>query len=138
MFRRGAWLYSCVIRIRLWPNRRDDHSGVLIGAGGTRRSGWPARVFSNDEARGSIDSPRTTSDRLHAARDKWQLAATAHTLCTKITIGDDFWTDTERNQLHTEQLTTRNSCFVISGNVAWLGTCAFCTKIAMGDHFGSG
>ncbi len=31
-------------RIRLWPLRRDDRSGVLIGAGGTRRSDWPVRV----------------------------------------------------------------------------------------------
>ncbi len=29
---------GCVNRIRLWPLRRDDHSGVLIGAGGERRS----------------------------------------------------------------------------------------------------
>ncbi len=35
-------------RIRLWPLRRDDYSGVLIGAGGTRRSDWPARVLAND------------------------------------------------------------------------------------------
>ncbi len=35
-------------RIRLWPLRRDDHSGVLIGAGGTGRSDWPARVLAND------------------------------------------------------------------------------------------
>ncbi len=35
-------------RIYLWPLRRNDHSGVLIGAGGTRRSDWPARVLAND------------------------------------------------------------------------------------------
>ncbi len=35
-------------RIRLCPLRRDDHSGILIGAGGTRRSDWPARVLAND------------------------------------------------------------------------------------------
>ncbi len=34
---------GCVNRIRLWPLRRDDHSGVLIGAGGRRRPDWPAR-----------------------------------------------------------------------------------------------
>ncbi len=39
---------SSVHRIRLWPLRRDDHSGVLIGAGGTRRSNWPARVEAID------------------------------------------------------------------------------------------
>ncbi len=39
---------SCVYRIRLSPLRRDDHSGVLIGAGGTQRSDWPARVLAND------------------------------------------------------------------------------------------
>ncbi len=49
---------SCVNRIRLWPLRRDDHSGVLIGPGVTQRSDWPAR--------GSLDSPRAKSDRLRA------------------------------------------------------------------------
>ncbi len=38
---------DCVRKIRLWPLRRDDHSGVLIGAGGTRRSDWPARVLAD-------------------------------------------------------------------------------------------
>ncbi len=33
-----------VNRIRLWSLSRDDHSGVLIGAGGTQRSDWPACV----------------------------------------------------------------------------------------------
>ncbi len=49
-----------VNRIRLWPLRRDDHSGVLIGAGGTQRSDWPARVLPNENrsiarARRAID-----------------------------------------------------------------------------------
>ncbi len=35
-------------RIRLLPLRRDDHSGVLIGAGGTRHSDWAARGLAND------------------------------------------------------------------------------------------
>ncbi len=39
---------GCVNRIRLWPPRRDYHLGVLFGAGGTRRSDWPARVLAND------------------------------------------------------------------------------------------
>ncbi len=39
---------GCVNRIRLLPLRRDDHSGVLIGVGETRRSDWPARVLAND------------------------------------------------------------------------------------------
>ncbi len=34
--------------VRLWPLRRDDRSGVLIGAGGIRRSDWPARVLANN------------------------------------------------------------------------------------------
>ncbi len=38
---------GCVNRIRLWPLRRDDHSGVLIGADVRRRSDWPARVLAN-------------------------------------------------------------------------------------------
>ncbi len=41
---------SGVNRTRLWPLRRNDHLGVLIGAGGTRRSDWPARVLANDES----------------------------------------------------------------------------------------
>ncbi len=40
LFRRGN-------RIRLWQLRRDDHSGVLIGASGERRSDWPAHVLAN-------------------------------------------------------------------------------------------
>ncbi len=39
---------GCVNSIRLWPLRRDDHSGVLIGAGVMRRSDWSARVLTND------------------------------------------------------------------------------------------
>ncbi len=39
---------GCVNGIHLWLLRRDDHSGVLIGAGGTQRSDWPARVLAND------------------------------------------------------------------------------------------
>ncbi len=39
---------GCVNRIRLWPLRRDYHPGILIGAGGRRRSDWPARVLAND------------------------------------------------------------------------------------------
>ncbi len=37
---------SGVNRIRLWPLRRDDHSSVLIGAGGTRRSDRPERAHA--------------------------------------------------------------------------------------------
>ncbi len=39
---------GCVNSIRLWPLRRDYHSGILIGAGEARRSDWPARVSVND------------------------------------------------------------------------------------------
>ncbi len=35
---------GCVNRIRLWPLKCDDHSGLLIAAGGTRHYDWPARV----------------------------------------------------------------------------------------------
>ncbi len=47
---------------------RDDHSGDLIGAGGERRSDWPAHVLANDVG--------ARIDRLHACRHKWQIAAT--------------------------------------------------------------
>ncbi len=39
---------GCVNRIFLWPLRRDDNSGVLIGVGGMQHSDWPARVLAND------------------------------------------------------------------------------------------
>ncbi len=55
----------CVNRIRIWPLRRDYHSGVLIGAGGRRRSDWSARVLDNDVS--------TRIDRLHACMHRWQL-----------------------------------------------------------------
>ncbi len=61
---------GCVNRIRFWPLRRDDHSGVLIGASGERRSDWPAHVLANDVSTGS--------DRLHACRHKWQLTTTVY------------------------------------------------------------
>ncbi len=43
---------GCVNRIRPWPLRRDDNSGILIGTGGTRRSDWSARVLANDVSTG--------------------------------------------------------------------------------------
>ncbi len=42
------------LRTRLWSPRRDDRSGVLIGADGTRRSDWPTGVLANDVG-GKID-----------------------------------------------------------------------------------
>ncbi len=39
---------DCVYRIRLWALRRDEHSGVLIGAGGRHHSDWPACVLAYD------------------------------------------------------------------------------------------
>ncbi len=50
---------GCVYSIRLWSLRRDNHSGVLIGAGGERSSDWLAYVLVNDvSARISIDCMR--------------------------------------------------------------------------------
>ncbi len=43
---------GCVPRIRLWPLGHDDHSGVLIGAGGELRSDWSAHVLANDVSMG--------------------------------------------------------------------------------------
>ncbi len=40
--------HGCVPRIRLWLLRHDDHSGVLIGAGGTRRPDRPALTKADD------------------------------------------------------------------------------------------
>ncbi len=43
---RSGVMHVCfsVTRIRIYPIRRDARSGVLIGARGTRRSDWSARV----------------------------------------------------------------------------------------------
>ncbi len=45
-------MFRRVNKIHLWSLRRDDHLGVLIGAGGTRRSDWPARAKANDASSG--------------------------------------------------------------------------------------
>ncbi len=63
-----------VYRIHFWPLRRDYHSGVLIGAGGTRRSDWPARVLANDVS-ARIDRQLAREER-SIARVKTQVAAT--------------------------------------------------------------
>ncbi len=67
-------------RIRHWLLRRDDHSGVLIGAGGERQSDWHCQrtCWLMTQARESIDSPHAKTDRLHACTHKWQLAATKY------------------------------------------------------------
>ncbi len=50
-FRGGVRVQACHaavwIEFAFWPLRRDYHFGVLIGAGGRRRSDWPARVLAN-------------------------------------------------------------------------------------------
>ncbi len=53
---------SCVPKINLSPLRRDDLSGVLIGADGGRRSDWSVRVQTSEIS--------TTIDRQPACRDK--------------------------------------------------------------------
>ncbi len=69
-------LHSCANRIRLWPLRRDDHSGVLIGASETRRADWPSCVLANGVS--------TRIDRLPAreeqsiAREQGQVAASCY------------------------------------------------------------
>ncbi len=69
-------LRSCANRIRLWPLRRDDHSGVLIGASETRRSDRPSCVLANGVS--------TRIDRLPAreeqstAREQGQVAASCY------------------------------------------------------------
>ncbi len=65
---------GCVIRIRLWPLRRDDNPGVLIGAGGERRSDWPVRVLANDVSM-KIDREQAREER-SIARVYAQVAAT--------------------------------------------------------------
>ncbi len=69
---------GCVIIIRLWPLSRDDHSGVLIGALGTRRTDWPARVLANDVST-RIDRWPTREER-SIARVQGHGAASCYTL----------------------------------------------------------
>ncbi len=44
---RAQACHAAVKRIRIRPLRRDDYSGVLIGAGGERRSDWLVHVLAN-------------------------------------------------------------------------------------------
>ncbi len=59
---------------RLWPLRRDDNSGVRVGAGEERRSDWPARVLANAVNR-RIDR-RPPLEEQSIARVSAQVAAT--------------------------------------------------------------
>ncbi len=64
---------GCVNRVHLWPLRCDDLSGVLIGAGGARRSDWPARVLAYDVSM-RIDRQPAREER-SIARVQGQVAA---------------------------------------------------------------
>ncbi len=52
MLRAGVRVQLChvavLIEFAFSSPRRDYHSGVLIGAGGTRHSDWAARGLAND------------------------------------------------------------------------------------------
>ncbi len=69
---------DCVNRIRLGPLWRDDHSGVLIGEGMTRRSDCPARVLANGVST-RIDRFPTHEER-SIARVHGQVAASCYTI----------------------------------------------------------
>ncbi len=66
-----------VNKIRIWPLKRDDHSGILIGVGGTWRSDWPACVFANDVST-RIDRSSVCKER-SIARVQGQVAAICYT-----------------------------------------------------------
>ncbi len=53
---------GCSNRIRLWPLRPEDHSFVLIGAGGERHFDGPAHVLANNVST-RIDLLPTREDR---------------------------------------------------------------------------
>ncbi len=53
---------DCVLRIRIWPRRRDERSGIMIGAGGAWRSD---RLLAF--ARVEIDSTRART----SGRSNW-------------------------------------------------------------------
>ncbi len=65
---------GCVNRFRLWPLRRDYHSGVLIGAVRRQRSDWSVRVLANDVST-RIDREPARKER-SIARVYAQVAAT--------------------------------------------------------------
>ncbi len=74
---------GCVNRIRLWPLRSDDHSGVLIVAGWVRRSEWPACVLENDVST-RIDRLSVSDERL-IARVQGQVSACCYIGLTRHT-----------------------------------------------------
>ncbi len=65
---------GCVNRICLWPLRRDDHSGILIGAGCDRCSDRPAHVLANDVS--TIIDQQPAREERSIARVKAQVATT--------------------------------------------------------------
>ncbi len=60
---------DCVPRIRIWPLRRDYHSGV----GGGGRSDWPAHVLANDVSTRIDRKPVREKRSIALVRHKWQL-----------------------------------------------------------------
>ncbi len=62
-------MFKRVNGIRIWPPRRDECSGVQVGAGGTCRSDWPERAREKKSiarVQGAIDSRRVgTRGRYH-------------------------------------------------------------------------
>ncbi len=52
--------HGCANRSRLWPPRRDDSSGTLIGAGGTRRCDWPESALADNACRDFLQTLNVT------------------------------------------------------------------------------
>ncbi len=70
--------------MRLLPIRRDDHSGVLIGASGTRRSDWPVRALANDVMVSTIIDRMPAHEERSIARVQEQVAANCYSFPTTI------------------------------------------------------
>ncbi len=100
------WTYSCAIRNRIWPPRRDERSRVLIGTGGTWQFDW-ARAYCTLGhnrrrllacARAAIDITRMRkTGNLHSAASPpmklplTQLSIFVATPCLQYHITSTFW-----------------------------------------------
>ncbi len=77
-FRGGVRVQAVCLYFAFWPLRRDDHAGVLIGAGGMRIYDWPARVLADDVST-RIDRYPAREDR-SIARAQRQVAANCYNI----------------------------------------------------------
>ncbi len=100
---------GCVYRIRVWLLRRDHHSGVLIGAGGERRSDWPA------QSKDTKLSPRFTSFFNKKMAISLNTAIRILLFRTKI---DPFYRN-DPKKLRANEVKTSVCCFILVAPLQW-------------------